>query len=418
MRRSLGAGAALLACVAAGCAPARGPAPGPGAAPRLADEPLIRVGIVVDRDTAGFSAGGQFRVLTAQGDILAVQDAGRTWRVEPDEGGRLLLSRPDRPDPMRVEAPVVVQPERASDYVVVNGRSYRGELLLQRGSLGITVVNRVALEAYLRSVVSLELGFRAPSDRQAVMAQAVAARTYAVRYRGRREALGFDVYPTDADQAYTGVTAERPEVDEAVSGTVGQILTWGGAPIEALFHSTCGWSTEASEEVFQNGAPVPYLRAVSDRYGDGERDFYCAISPRFRWREEWDGAAFAATVGRAFGGGIADRVRDVSVSGTTPTGRVREVVVTTAGGGRFVIPRWRVREVLRPTADRQLLSTLLQLYVDRQGDAVTRVVAAGAGYGHGVGMCQFGAVGRARAGWDYRAILDTYYHGTRLERVY
>ncbi len=414
-RRTL---AVLLAGAVAACAPARGPAPGPGAAPRLADEPLIRVGLVVDRDSAGFSADGQFRVLTADGDIIAVQDAGSMWRVEPDDGGQLRLSRPDRPEPVRIAAPVVVQPEQSSDYVVVNGRSYRGALLLQRGSLGITVVNRVALEAYLRSVVSLELGFRAPSDRQAVMAQAVAARTYAVRYRGRREALGFDVFPTDADQAYAGVAAEKPEVDEAVAGTVGQVLTWGGTPIEALFHSTCGWSTEASEQVFQNGAPVPYLRAVSDRYGDGDRDFYCAISPRFRWREEWDGAAFAATIGRAWSGGATGRVSDVTVSGTTPTGRVREIVVTTAGGGRYVIPRWRVREVLRPTPDRQLPSTLLQLHVDREDGAVTRVVAAGAGFGHGVGMCQFGAVGRSRAGWDYRAILDTYYHGTRLERVY
>ncbi len=413
MRRRVGA--ALLTLAAAGCAPATGR--GPGTAPRLADEPVVRVGVVVDRDSASFSAGGQFRVLTAGGDILAVQDAGATWRVEPEEG-RLRLTRPDRPEPLVVPAPVVVQPEQVSDYVVVNGRSYRGDLVLQRGSLGVTVVNRVFMEAYLRSVVSLELGFRAPSDRQAVMAQAVAARTYAVRYRGRREALGFDVYPTDADQAYTGVAAEKPEVDEAVAGTAGQVLTFGGTPIEALFHSTCGWSTEASEQVFQNGAAVPYLRAVSDRYGNGDRDFYCAISPRFRWREEWGGAAFAATVGRAMSGGAADRVRDVAVNGTTPTGRVREIVVTTAAGGRYVIPRWRVREVLRPAPDRQLLSTLLQLYVDRQDGAVTRVVAAGAGFGHGVGMCQFGAVGRSRAGWDYRAILETYYQGTRLERVY
>ena len=72
--------------------------------------------------------------------------------------------------------------------------------------------------------------------------------------------------------------------------TVGEILTYQGQPIQALFHSTCGWSTESAAQVFQNREQVPYLRATTDRYGSGDRDFYCAVSPRFRWREEWDAA--------------------------------------------------------------------------------------------------------------------------------
>jgi stage II sporulation protein D len=298
--------------------------------------------------------------------------------------------------------------------------------------VGVTVVNRVPLELYLQSVVALELGFRAPADREAVMAQAVAARTYAVRYRGRREALGFDVFATDADQVYGGVPAEFPEVTDAVQRTAGQILTWDGQPIQALFHSTCGYATEAAEEVFQNREPVPYLRQVSDRFGDGDRDFYCAISPKFRWREEWDPDALSAILARtlpAAGRGAngaggpspapADvgRVTDLRVGRTTPGGRVAELVVTTTTG-TWMVNHGRVRDVLRPAADRQLLSTLFQLYLQKDGDRLVKVVAAGAGYGHGVGMCQFGAVGRARAGQDYRRILATYYHGTTLERIY
>jgi stage II sporulation protein D len=111
------------------------------------------------------------------------------------------------------------------------------------------------------------------------------------------------------------------------------------------------------------------------------------------------------------------RVTDVRVSRTTPTGRVGELVIATDAGD-FTVPMGRVRDVLRPAPDRQLLSTLFQLHVERQDGAVSRLVAAGAGYGHGVGMCQFGAVGRSRAGQDYRAILSAYYHGSTLERVY
>jgi stage II sporulation protein D len=383
----------------------------------------MRVGLVVDRDSAVVSATGQWRLTTAGDEVIAIVDGGRSWVVRAGDGGMLLLLRPDRAEPVTVAPPVAIVPTSPDDRVVVAGRRFRGVLVLLRGTAGVTVVNRVALEPYLYSVVALELGFRAPSDREAVRAQAVAARSYALRFRGRREALGFDVFPTDADQVYGGIESEVPEVVEAVRATTGQVLVWEGRPIEALFHSTCGWSTEAAREVFQNSAAAPYLRAVSDRSGSGDRDYYCAISPRFRWREEWDEAGLVAMLSRTLPASLngrgrdVTRVADVRASRTTPTGRVAELTIDT-DAGTFTVPMGRVREVLRPGADRQLLSTLFQLHVERREDRVTRLVAAGAGYGHGVGMCQFGAVGRSRAGQDYRGILAAYYHGATLERVY
>jgi len=417
-RVALAAALAAAALAAPGCVARRAGRPAP-----LGEMPLVRVGIVVDRPSGSFGAAGQFRVLNAGGDIIAIVDAGVTWRVEPAEGGRVRLIRPDREDAVVAAGPVAVVPERATDLVVIEGRRYRGDALVQRGSAGVTIVNRVPLEWYLRSVTALELGFRAPGDRQAVLAQAVAARTYAVRYRGRREALGFDLFPTEADQVYSGVEAEKPEVDEAVRLTAGQILTWRGEPIEALFHSACGHSTEAAAEVFRNGPGAPYLRAVSDRSGRGRDDYYCRISPRYRWREEWDGAALNAVLARtlpAVAGAEAanlGRVRAVRVSATTPTGRVRELVVETASG-TFTVPGWRVRDVLRPAPDRQLWSSQFQLHEERRGEDLVRLVAAGAGAGHGVGMCQWGAVGRSRAGQRYDRILAAYYPGTLLRRVY
>jgi stage II sporulation protein D len=308
---------------------------------------------------------------------------------------------------------VTVQTEDPNALVVVEGQRYRGSLLLQRGSTGVTVVNRVPLEWYVQAVTAVELGFRAPADRQAVMAQAVAARTYALRYRGRREALGFDLYPTEADQVYSGVGVEKPEVNEAVRLTAGQVLTFRGEPIEALFHSTCGHSTEAAGEVFRNEGGTPYLRAVSDRSGSGRNDYYCSISPRYRWREEWDGAALNATLAQTLPAALGatannlGRVTAVRVTKTTPTGRVRELVVETTGGS-FTVPGWRSREVLRPAADRQLYSSMFQLHEERRGSDLVRLVAAGAGAGHGVGMCQWGAVGRSRAGQSYDRILAAY----------
>jgi stage II sporulation protein D len=408
-----GARRALLAAVVlAAAACAQGPRAG-----ALREAPLVRVGIVVDRPSGSFGGMGQFRVLNAGGDIIAVVDAGVTWRAEPGDAGRVRLFRPDREEPVVAASPVTVQTEDPNGLVIVEGQRYRGSLLVQRGSTGVTVVNRVPLEWYVQSVTAVELGFRAPSDRQAVMAQAVAARTYAVRYRGRREALGFDLYPTDADQVYPGTAAEKPEVTEATRQTAGQVLTYGGQPIEALFHSTCGHSTEAAAEVFRSDQGQPYLRAVSDRYGSGKNDYYCSISPQFRWREEWDDAALNATLARTLPGAGGGRVTGVRVTQTTPMGRVKELVVETTNG-TFTVPGYRVRDVLRPAPDRQLRSNQFQLHEERRGNDLVKLVAAGAGAGHGVGMCQWGAVGRSRAGQRYDRILAAYYPGTQLQRMF
>src|SRR5437762_3104267 len=111
------------------------------------------------------------------------------------------------------------------------------------------------------------------------------------------------------------------------------------------------------------------------------------------------------------------RITDVTVSRTTRSGRVGELrIVFERGDVR--IPGPDVRSVLRPEADRMLASAAFQLTVTKTNGEVTRLVAAGAGSGHAVGMCQWGAIGRARAGQDYRKILTTYFPGTKIEKVY
>jgi len=413
VKRALAA-AALLALAA--CARRGALVPVKGA-------PVVRVGIVVDQPTGDVSATGQFRVLAPDGDILGVVDPGVVWRVEPGDGEQLTLVRPDRPQPMTVPQPVTVTLENPSDLVVIGGHQYRGDAVLLRGSTGVTIVNRVPLEWYTQSVVAVELGVSDPSAREAVRAQTVASRTYALHFLGRRVALGFDLYATVADQVYPGVAGEKPFVNEATRSTQGQIVTWHGAPIEALFHSTCGYSTEAADQVFRNGESAPYLRAVSDRFGPGDHDFYCSASPYFRWREEWSSDEINAVLARTLPAALGDaaahlgRVTDLRVTKTMPSGRVAELVVGTTSGD-VTVPSYHVRDVLRPAPDRYLLSNLFQLYVQRQGGELVKVVAAGAGAGHGVGMCQWGAIGRARAGQDYQRILATYYPGTRLETLY
>jgi stage II sporulation protein D len=213
---------------------------------------------------------------------------------------------------------------------------------------------------------------------------------------------------------------ENPAATRAVRETAGLIVTFGGQPIDAFFFSTCGGRTERGTEVFRL-ADRPYLQSVSDLAPDGTA--YCSISPRFRWREEFTGAALRqalrqylpVTVGVP--AARVTRVRDVRVDGRTISGRVRALSIELPDG--FVsIPGPQVRQVLRqPSAD-ILRSTLFTVNETRAGGQVTRLVIDGSGAGHGVGFCQWGAVGRARAGQTREQIIAAYFPGTGIERAY
>ena len=314
-----------------------------------------------------------------------------------------------------MDGALVVRPLRGR--VRINGTGYHGAVLLRPAASGVTAVNLLDVETYLRGVVPLEIGAgRSPAELEAVKAQAIAARTYAVRHLGRRDALGFDYHGTVLDQAYGGADAEDPVATRAVEETRGLILTYEDEPIEAFYHSTCGGETASVEEVW-GGAPRGYLRPVSDaRPGGG---WYCETSTRFRWTEEWGEAALleTLTVGlRGRGIGPVAEVRRLEARDRTASGRVRELLVETDAGSTRVHGD-SIRRVLRPEPGRILNSTVFELE-PRGTDRVTGLTVRGAGWGHGIGMCQTGALGRARDGASYREILSTYYPATRLVRLY
>lgn len=403
------AGSAALAVALATCAQP----PGRRAAPQRGQEPDIRVAVAAG--VASVRVGGQ-------GDALAASEGRPAFRLAPAqavtvaaEGRAVVVSgaRTGRYNGLSV-APV-----SRDRFVTVNDRPYRGAIEIVAGSDGLTVVNVVSLEAYLAGVINAEMGRRAPNERAALEAQAIVSRTYALYHRGA-SGRGYDLGASASDQVYGGVATETAMGWEAVRATAGQVLTFDGRLIEAFFHSTCGSSTAAPEEVFRFGQPVPYLRPVSDRSGNG---YYCDISPRFRWTVEWGGEELTRILRRTIPAALGieasriDQVRNVSVHRTGPSGRVVELRVT-VGAGQVPVFGPDVRAVLEGPDGRPVGSTALRLRAERHGGALTRLVADGVGWGHGVGMCQWGAVGRARAGQDAQRIVLTYFPGTKVERWY
>lgn len=407
--------ASVLAAVGA-CPRPRAGGPEPGG------EPELRVGLGTTLDRVRLGGDAELFLTDERGGApIGAIPAGAVWSVVPFAGG-LRLERPDgsvTPVYQGLSA-VSVTEDR---FAVAQGRRYRGRVSVFARGGTLTLMNRVPLESYVAGVIGAEMGRRRPEERQAVLAQAVVSRTFAARNRGRWEALGFDVYGDIRDQVYAGVDGESPGTWDAVRRTTGLVLVYDGRVIDAFFHSTCGASTAGVEEAFRTAHGRPYLRPVSDaRKGRGS--YYCDISPRFRWREEWDAVELRTILTRTLpavmnvaGDGV-QAVTDVAVEETTRSGRVGELVIRFRRG-EVRVDGADVRQVLRPAADRYLGSTAFQLHVTRNGNGeVTRVVATGGGWGHGVGLCQWGAVGRARAGQDFRRILGTYFPGTTIERLY
>jgi stage II sporulation protein D len=344
--------------------------------------------------------------------------ADQIWQVSAGGHGLTLISPAGWVSPP-LDAMAIAPADLAAP-IRINGKRYRGmaELLWDRS--GITVVNRVGMEEYLPGVVSAEMGRRSPVEQAALQAQAVVSRTYALRNLGRWRARGFDLSPSVADQVYGGLDGETPEGRAAVVETRGRVLTFNGALIEAFFYSTCGGRTANGVEVFKR-ATQPYLRSVADQAEDGA--IYCSISPRYRWHEEWDAKALRATLERNLEPvtGIrredVGQVTDVRIIRRSASGRVDQLGIV-LGGPEIRVNGPAIRRVLRPASGELLRSNAFTLVATGAGRRVTHLAVDGMGSGHGVGFCQWGAVGRARAGQGFEQILRAYFPGTRLERRY
>lgn len=319
------------------------------------------------------------------------------------------------------ELPRALTP-RGGELVQFKGKRYRGILRSVSTDSGALIVNVLPLEDYLKGVVPLELGERPAAERAALEAQAIAARSYtasrlSAARAGRGRSADFDLVPSTSDQVYGGADVERPNASAAVDATRGQVLLYGGRVITAPYSSACGGETAAAEEAW-SGQPVAYLRRVSDRVGRSDR-YYCDIAPRFYWERTIDGGElnlavqrYLRTVAQVPPQGPGE-LRGVRVAERFPSGRVRVLEVRTARG-TFDVGGNDARAILRTPSGEPLPSSYFSITTEGSDAAISRAVLRGNGYGHGVGMCQWGAIGRARAGQSARTILRTYFPGTSV----
>lgn len=315
--------------------------------------------------------------------------------------------------------PLIIRPLASDGFVTWNSKRYRGELVVSLTDSGALVVNRLPMDSYVRGVVPLEIGNRTAAEMAAVEAQAVAARTYS--YKHLTTARAFDMYATVQDQVYGGVDAEKPQSDQAITNTADVVVLYNGQPITTPYHSTCGGSTAGVSEVWYDQSDEPYLRPVSDRI-PGSDHFYCDASPRFSWTQSYDAAGLRAVMEKYLANytkapkSNLGRITDISEQGRTQSGRLRALTVQTTSGS-YILRGNDIRFVLRDPKGAILNSTFINVQESKANGEVSTLTVTGRGYGHGIGMCQWGAIGRARAGQDFRTILETYYPGTTIGRI-
>lgn len=282
-------------------------------------------------------------------------------------------------------------------------RAYAGRVEVRAEGDRCQIVNTVPFERYVELVTCQEIRGAPP---EALRAQAILVRTFALRNLGRHEKNGADVCDLTHCQVYQGEEACTPAQIRELGAVRGRVLLAGDALAEVAFSSTCGGHTAGARDVWGPGSDRPYLRGVPD----GEPP-HCAKSPHFRWRFEVPRAKLCEVV-LAARPALGQGGCDLEITSTTPGGWVREVRVLGAGplGEEVRMSGEQFHLLLgRALGWSAVKSAAFVLARERE-----RFVFVGRGLGHGVGLCQHGAMGLAGRGESALSILQHYFPGTRL----
>ncbi|MBV8339471.1 MAG: SpoIID/LytB domain-containing protein [Candidatus Eremiobacteraeota bacterium] len=280
-------------------------------------------------------------------------------------------------------------------------RRYPGTLFIQLQNGMLHVINRVDAETYVASVLASEVSPSWPAE--SLRAQAIAVRTYAAHARNL-STRDYDLNDDTTSQVYRGLDGITSSLVSAANDTSGQVLTAGGLPATIYYSSSCGGHTASSFEI-TGLPPPPYLLGVLDADPSGRPD--CASAPYFRWMNSVSAEAMSRIVNVP-----ADRLDGVAITERWPDGRVKTITVSGAGATTTFEGRTFYSRALSVLGYKVIPSALFDVSRNTAGfDFI------GHGVGHGVGMCQWGARGRADAGMQAAQILAAYFPSTVIARM-
>lgn len=353
--------------------------------------------------------------------------AGATGSYQIESGGRKVRSYSSSTSPRRIEATssgiridgilwgkqIWIKPKESDSLSLVNGRRYRGSLLVKQKEDFLEVINELFLEEYLYGVIEREVSSNWSFD--VLCAQTIAARTYALEKRELErlvENQDHHLSWTTEDQVYGGVESETSQARRAVDDTRGKVITYQGEPIKAFYHNCCGGHTVSSGDVW-GGEDFPYLKVGPDEF--------CKESPYYKWEWEIEVSELRKilvkkgfSVGKIYRLQVLSRTEDLSFE---EGGRVAKLRIYYEGGSQDLTGT-EFRKLMRRGVGKYLLkSTLFKVgrWAKREASCFR---FEGRGSGHGVGMCQWGAKKMAEEEKSFEDILQFYYPGTEIEKRY
>ncbi|MDD5259186.1 MAG: SpoIID/LytB domain-containing protein [bacterium] len=280
--------------------------------------------------------------------------------------------------------------------VLINGRKYRGTLeIINNAPKSFAVVEVLPLDEYLYGIIKHEISPKWPEE--AIKAQVVAARTYALKNFGKHAKDGYDLCNSTCCQVYGGLESEDRISNALVDATTGEILTYQSELISTPYHGFCGGYTEDPRNVWEGLTKIKYLPI--------KKCTYCKKAPRYNWSARFERTKIESIL--SAGGFNVGKIKNIKITDKSPSGRAIEIRITHKDG-KILLKANKFRLLMGADVIR---SAMFKIKKDKDA-----YVFDGTGWGHGVGMCQEGAKGMAEKGFNYRQILQFYYPGTEIKQ--
>lgn len=411
-------------------------------------EPTIRVGLWTKQSSVYISAEAPFTLKNSENGRIIHTYEPNTRLFITVKAGKVRIND----ESLDLKTIEVSLPDHDESGIEVNKKRYRGNVIISNiDKQGMTIVNRLPVEQYLYSIVPSEMP--ASWNLEAIKAQAVAARSFALSNMHKHEAEGYDVCATTHCQVYNGKTVEMDRSKKAVDDTNGLVMLYKGKPIAAVFHSSSGGRTENSEDVW--GTYSPYLRSVAD---------YDQVSPQYRWEKKMtveevqtklQNAGY--TIGKLQAIEVTPlRKDDVNGNDRSSSGRIKTMtfigektsVILEGNKARsvlglnstlfditLIVPNEKTIDVPIGMYGRKIIDVNLPPYKEKglitDKENIRRITGRpgelilfnGFGWGHGLGLSQWGAKAMAdkipeTENRYFKEILNHYYQGIEIKKIY
>ncbi len=352
-------------------------------------ENILRVSVADAEPSCNLNAAEGFTLYDLNSGARKTMSGRSIYLVKPRDKG---LSIGGEPWGMLVRAMA-----RDGDFIRVNGRRYRGTILIRKTGRGeLTAINELGIDEYLFGILPREVSPAWPKE--ALKAQALVSRSFALKSLGRHGSDGFDLCSKVHCQVYGGMESEDARTNAAVEETYNEVVVYKEDLANTLFFSNCGGKTEFPGNAWQNSNNPPYLKPV--------RCKYCKGFKHHDWEESVKSEQMADALGKF---SVEYPIRSITVANKGSSGRAATIKIRSAAGNA-TLPASQFRMAIGPNVIRSTMITRIR----RKGD---RFLFEGRGWGHGVGLCQEGARGMAERNKSYRKIVQFYYPGTEIEKV-